>query len=256
MQDPSLAEQGWQQTTVTSSYTGYLPAEELGKNFFVPPGSIIRVDPDPQAPALTTCEPYDHMRVSGLSQNRNWAIVRFTKAVTVYYAIHERPETVAIDTPRPQHKPKLQSNKPAVNIMPDSLEPESAVWIPGGEPLQYKPSSAPAANLVVERPPGSSAIMVQPSEQQALSPAASEDATIVRNLAGILQRERGSEPAHYPLRLYQGNKCIAYVDMSGIFVSDLRPYLAQKVLIQGRTRRLGPDKQATVIQARSIQLTE
>ena len=77
-----------------------------------------------------------------------------------------------------------------------------------------------------------------------------------RTLSGKLVRRLRNYGPRYPLRLRAANKRIAYVDMSKLFFSDLRPYLDQQVSISGEVRPLVPGSTELVIQARSLKLAE
>ena len=242
----SKASDGWHQTTFKTTYKGYVPTDELGKNFSVQPGTRVLVNPTKGAPVLTSCEEDDRIIVSSISDDRAWATVRFNKSETAYYLLSELPHTVAIDSPRPQQAniSRLEPNKPVVNVDTHRKGRETSVSIPEGTITGYTPIGP--TDLVATTEDNST-----PSNQtEQISTNA-----VIRNLVGTLQRERGQAPASYPLRLYNGNKRIAYVDMSDIFISDLRPYLNKEVLIQGETRPLNAESTESVIQARSIQLT-
>lgn len=245
--NPTKAKDGWYQTLVQTAHQGYVPTDELGKNFSIQPGTVVRVSPSLEAAPLTTCQEADRIKVTALSDDRIWATVKFNKAVTAYYLISELPNTVAIDSPRPlqTHISRLEPNKPVVTIDTHRKGRETAVSIPQGTITGYTPIGP--TDLVVT---------TQDSSNQNSSTAPTTSDAVIRNLFGTLQRERGSEPAHFPLRLYRGNKRIAYVDMSDIFISDLRPYLGKQVLIQGEVRPLSADSSESIIQARSLQLSE
>ncbi|MGB0414139.1 MAG: hypothetical protein ACPGJU_06790 [Coraliomargarita sp.] len=245
--DPNKANDGWYQTTVNIRHEGYVSTDELGKNFAVNPGTVIRVAPKADANELTTCREQDRINVSGLSNDRAWATVEFTKAATAYYLISELPSTVAIDSPRPQktHISRLDPNKPVVNMETHRKGRETVVSIPEGSITGYTPIGP--TDLVAN---------TEDSASQTPQTTAQTSDAVIRNLVGTLQRERSSEPVIYPLRLYKGNKRIAYVDMSTIFISDLRPFLGKQVLIQGEVRPLSAESAESVIQARSLQLSE
>ena len=77
-----------------------------------------------------------------------------------------------------------------------------------------------------------------------------------RTLSGTLVRRLRNYGPRYPLRLRAANGRIAYVDMSKLFFSDLRPYLDKKVSISGEVRPLVPGSTELVIQARSLKLAK
>ena len=77
-----------------------------------------------------------------------------------------------------------------------------------------------------------------------------------RTLSGTLVRRLKNYGPRYPLRLRAANGRIAYVDMSSLFFSDLRPYLDQQVSITGEVRPLVPGSTELIIQARGLKLTK
>ena len=77
-----------------------------------------------------------------------------------------------------------------------------------------------------------------------------------RTLSGTLVRRLRNYGPRYPLRLRAANERIAYVDMSKLFFSDLRPYLDQQVSISGEVRPLVPGSTELIIQARSLKLAK
>lgn len=83
-----------------------------------------------------------------------------------------------------------------------------------------------------------------------------ENKAPTRTLSGILVRRLRNYGPRYPLRLRAANGRIAYVDMSSLFFSDLRPYLDQQVSITGEVRPLVPGSTELIIQARSLKLVK
>lgn len=82
------------------------------------------------------------------------------------------------------------------------------------------------------------------------------DLAPTRTLSGTLVRRLRKYGPRYPLRLRAANGRIAYVDMSSLFFSDLRPYLDQQVSITGEVRPLVPGSAELIIQARSLKLAK
>lgn len=112
------------------------------------------------------------------------------------------------------------------------------------------PASEQAAPLNVDD------IMVSPSETQARNTPRQPELSLgstARQLNGTLIRRLSSFGPRYPIRLESDSgKRIAYVDMSEIFISDLRPYLKQRVAIHGEVHPLVPGSKELVIVARTI----
>ena len=82
------------------------------------------------------------------------------------------------------------------------------------------------------------------------------DKAPTRTLSGTLVRRLRNYGPRYPLRLRAANGRIAYVDMSSLFFSDLRPYLDQQISITGEVRPLVPGSTELIIQARSLKLAK
>jgi len=101
-------------------------------------------------------------------------------------------------------------------------------------------------------------IMVSPDQTQARE--ASPDlgpAKTPRLLTGTLTREINVTGPTYPIRLKSPEgRLIAYVDFSGIYISDLAPYLRQKVYVSGQIYPLPNNSAQLVILAESLRLAE
>jgi hypothetical protein len=100
--------------------------------------------------------------------------------------------------------------------------------------------------------------MVSPDQTQARE--ASPDlgpAKTPRLLTGQLLREINASGPGYPVRLKSPEgRLIAYVDFSSIYISDLAPYLGQKVYIRGQIYPLPDTPAQLVILAESLRLAE
>ena len=80
--------------------------------------------------------------------------------------------------------------------------------------------------------------------------------TPTRALVGQLVREISNSGPRYPLRLHVSGRRVAYVDMSQIFISDLRPYLNQNVYIRGEVMPVVPGSRELIIIARVIRIAD
>ncbi len=88
------------------------------------------------------------------------------------------------------------------------------------------------------------------------SPEVQADSPL-RNLTGTLVREISNTGPRYPIRLKSSEgQRIAFVDMSHVFISDLRPFLKQTVQVIGEVRPLVPGGEELIIQARTIRITK
>jgi hypothetical protein len=78
-----------------------------------------------------------------------------------------------------------------------------------------------------------------------------------RLLTGLLTREIATEGPTYPIRLRSlEGRLIACVDLSGVFISDLSPYLDQRVYLRGQVHPLPNHSSQLVILAQEIRLAE
>jgi hypothetical protein len=82
-------------------------------------------------------------------------------------------------------------------------------------------------------------------------------AKVPRLLTGILKQDLSNDGSAYPIRLRSPEgRLIAYVDFSGIYISDLSPYLDQKVYLRGQIHPLPESGGRLVILAEEIRLAE
>lgn len=232
--DSAQAADGWKWSEYTTSAEGYIPESALGKNFTVTPSTFVRAAPNSSASILTTSIADDTFEY--VSTNGQWAQVRFTKAVPVYFQTVSRATVAA-----------AVSTRDGISVTYDS------------EPTEVSEPSVPEIEQpVVEDPPRESIVVTETEQPVATTPRRPEQpkqGVPTRILTGKLVRENTNYGPRYPMRLLSssGNQ-LAYVDMSQIFINDLRPYLNQPVFIRGEVRPLIPGGKALVIIARTIQL--
>ena len=255
--DNEKARDGWKWLEYTTTLDGYIPTDSLSKNFEIELDTLVRSAPKANARVLTTIQANDPFQV--IASNDQWSTVRFRKAVPVYFRQHSLPNYTAEQVPGhalPQPL-KIDPNAKTANIAPDALKPENVKWraAPAGTPTPVLPKKAHP----VERAKPSS-IMTGSTELQESelpqSPAVQADAPL-RNLVGTLVREISNSGPRYPIRLKSSSgKRIAYVDMSHVFISDLRPFLKHRVQIIGEVRPLVAGSEDLIIQARTIRIAE
>ncbi|MFP4069145.1 MAG: hypothetical protein ACLFVC_03095 [Opitutales bacterium] len=268
--DRDRAEAGWKWTELTGTWQGYLPDSALSKNFDVEPGATIRAEPSPTAAALGTAAEDDRFEI--IESTDGWTTVRFRKTVPVYFqSSTEIADAPAVNAPAPAPKETRPRSGPRASIdpdaevarvEPDALPPENVVWStrtsrPAAEPAE------PAPDETVELAPAERSgelepidIVVPPVQTQArdtpIRPQAAAG-TPTRRLSGTLVRKISNFGPAYPLRLRADNgRRLAYVDMTQLFITNLHPYLDQKVIIQGEIRPVAPGSKDIVIQAQSI----
>ncbi len=255
--DTEKAQQGWKWLEYTTTLDGYILTEQLSKNFEVAPDSLVRVEPTNQAHVLTLIQPSDQFEIT--ASNDRWSTIRFRKAVPVYFRQHAVPTYTADQVPGHALPQPLQidPNAKTANISPSALKPENVKWraAPAGTPdpvLPKKTSStarAKPSSIMTGSTDLQGSELPQSPEVQADSP--------LRNLTGTLVREISNTGPRYPIRLKSSEgQRIAFVDMSHVFISDLRPFLKQTVQVIGEVRPLVPGGEELIIQARTIRITK
>ena len=253
------ARAGWKWIERTATLDGYIPTSSLSKNFEIALNTHVRAAPKPSAPILTSVQAGDRIQIT--ASNDQWSTVRFRKAVPVYFRVQALPTHTANQVPGHAlpARPKINPYAKTTNIDPNKLAPENVKWraAPAGTPDPVLPKKAPA--LQPRRAKATSIMTGSADLHESELPQAPEvtsDAPI-RNVRGILVREITNSGPRYPIRLKtRDGKRIAYVDMSHVFISDLRPFLAKPVQIIGEVRPVAPGTQDLIIQARTIRLAE
>jgi hypothetical protein len=218
----------------------------------------VRAAPKTNAPILTTVQGNDRIQIT--ASNDQWSTVRFRKAVPVYFREHTPPAHTAdqvLGHALPQ-RPTINPYAKTTNIDPNALAPENVKWraAPAGTPDPVRPQR----QELTQRRAKPTSIMTGSADLQASelpqTPKVGSDAPI-RNVNGILVREITNSGPRYPIRLKTRNgQRIAYVDMSHIFISDLRPFLSKYVQIIGKVRPVVAGSQDLIIQARTIRIAE
>lgn len=232
--DQASAAEGWQWSEYVTNTLGYIPESMLGKNFAVNPDTFVRAAPSSSAAILTTstaADTYEYVSTDG-----NWATVRFNKAIPVYF----------LGTAGASALPAT-SGQGGITVTYDS------------EPTEVsEPAVLEIEQPTIESQPTESIIVAQPVEAPIAStprrPTPTEGIP-TRILTGKLIRENTNYGPRYPMRILgKSGDRLAYVDMSQIFISDLRPYLNKEVFIRGEVRPLMPNSKDLVIIARTIQI--
>jgi hypothetical protein len=252
------ARNGWKWIEHTATLDGYIPTSRLSKNFEIALNTHVRATPKANAPILTTIQANDRIQIT--ASNDQWSTVRFRKAVPVYFREHTLPTHTADKVPGHAlpARPTINPYAKTTNINPNALAPENVKWraAPAGTPDPVLPKK----KQLTQRRAKPSSIMTGSADLQASelpqTPEVSSDAPI-RNVNGILVREITNSGPRYPIRLKKRDgERIAYVDMSHIFISDLRPFLSKYVQIIGEVRPVVPGSQDLIIQARTIRIAE
>lgn len=94
-----------------------------------------------------------------------------------------------------------------------------------------------------------------PNNRMAPTRPDQERSEVTRTLEGQFVRLISRFGPRYPIRLLDDKKKrLAYVDLSHLFIRDLRPYLNHPVKISGEVRPLVPGSEELLIVARTLQL--
>jgi hypothetical protein len=258
--DTEKAAQGWMWTEYTTTIDGYVPTESLSKNFDIATDTFVRSSPNTRANVLTRAEADDRFDV--VASNDDWTTVRLKKAIPTYFLSSSLNRAIAappIAVPVPQQPLSKINFDPTSKVAKDSPDtlPSENVSV----------SSTPAYGLdstIASEPQASStnsdSIIVAATEFMATGtprPPEPTPGTPTRVLNGKLVREIHSFGPRYPIRLKASSgRRLAYVDMSRIFINDLRPYLDKTVYISGEVHPIVPGSSDLVIVARTIRIEQ
>lgn len=255
--DINQAQQGWMWLEHTVTLDGYILTKRLSKNFDAVPNSLVRLEPNQSSQVLTTIQRGDLFEIT--ASNETWSTIRFRKAVPVYFNSQAIPGYTADQVPGhalPQRL-KVDPNSKVANIAPNSLRPENVKWsaAPAGTPTPVLPTRqksterAKPTSIMTGSIDRQDSELPQRPEVEANSP--------LRNLTGTLVREMSNTGPHFPIRLKSpSGQQTAYVDMTHVFINDLRPLLNKNVQVIGEVRPVVTGSEDLIIQARTIRLAE
>jgi hypothetical protein len=247
----------WKRINHTAILNGYIPTRSLSKNFEIEPNTAVLAKPQASAHALASIQPKDQFKV--IASNDKWTAIQFRKTIPLYFRDHTLTNSTAPntqDSPRPQQL-KIDPHAKTANISPSALEPENVTWraAPAGTttptlPMRSQPLVRPQTKGIM------TCVHDLQDSELPKSPKIQNDAPL-RSLVGTLIREINESGPRYPLRLkLTFGKRLVYVDISHVFISDLRPFINQSVQIIGEVQRLVPGSEDLVIQARTIRIAE
>ena len=270
---------GWMQTEYQTTLEGHAPTAAFSKNFAIAPGTIIRAKPVDNASVLTVAEQGDHHQV--IESNDDWTTIRFTKKIPVYFnempvlgftslseilqpGTESAPEPdSAAEEPAPETSATGSTSKassdPDTSVGDrspeafDELAPGDVVW---RETLDATPIVVETSREAPQTPSGDVFVEIPAKIEDRTPPTSTAKVGIpMRTLGGKLTRKISTYGPSYPLRLTsQSGSRIAYIDMSRLFISDLRPFLNEQVYITGEVRPLLPGSRELIILARTIRL--
>jgi hypothetical protein len=290
------AEEGWHQLALPTPFEGYVPTATLDKSLAIVAGTAVHYLPTTESATITEVAPDDRYEVVreqndwatvrfykpitgyfllgpgddavrveiDLQAPRLTPLTPARKAQAVAApagpseaTLEPALEPLAIPAPRRPINP----DEPISQLDPDSLPPENVVWQPAadrGRASAARNEDQPESNPPPRIPNPESAIMVTPEQTQARETApAPGPAKPPRLLSGQLIRQIEVDGPGYPIRLYSPDgRLIAFVDLSGIYLPDLNPYLNERVYIRGQIHPLPDSSSQLVIFAESLRLAE
>jgi len=293
---PQNAEFGWRQLALPTPFEGYVPVATLSKNFEIVQGTPVHYLPTTESAAITRVEAGDTYEVVRVQEEwatmrfrkniTGYFIDDSTEEIAINFNSLQAPRVTIKPAPAasPSLKPvaipaprsRINPDEPIGQLDPNALPKENVVWKPARTELvegarvrgSESESESAYSALTSISPPESrisyptsriaAPIMVSPDQTQARE--ASPDlgpAKTPRLLTGQLLREINASGPGYPVRLKSPEgRLIAYVDFSSIYISDLAPYLGQKVYIRGQIYPLPDTPAQLVILAESLRLAE
>lgn len=163
------------------------------------------------------------------------------------------PAPLAIPAPRAL----VKADVPIAQTDPDSLPPENVIWQPPTR--QADTTLAAAAAATTPTPRISNPDLMVTSEQTQARESAPDfgPAKAPRLLTGTLKQDLSNDGSAYPIRLRSPEgRFIAYVDFSSIYISDISPFLDQKVYLHGQVHPLPGYGGQLVILAEELRLAE
>ena len=212
----------WKQTNYPIIIQGYVAKNSFLQQDSATQGITIREKPMDSAIIIAMAQKNDQYTLLD-SIDENWTLVEIEKKTTAYFT--EVPQL------------GLESlDDTASNFL------DSTYLLPQDDQVAV-------SEIIVDT-------SKKPSIRQSPNRPKWANKTLTRTLSGTLVRRLRNYGPRYPLRLRAANGRIAYIDMSSLFFSDLRPYLDQQVTITGEVRPLVPGSTELVIQARSLRLAK
>lgn len=273
------ADQGWRQLPLPTPFEGYVPIATVNKGMAILGGTPVHYLPTTESAKVTTVEEGDRYEI--VRAKEEWVTVRFYKDITGYFLATEEapslnlsftknttpvlamppaqsPTPVPVTIPAPQKR--INPDEPIAQVDPNSLPPENVQWKPVLEPpteQHLDPARGLSSQSINPASPISDLVVTPSNTQARESTPVLKPAKTPRLLTGQLVREIAAEGPAYPVRLKSPEgRLIAYVDFSGIFISDLSPYIDQKVYLRGEVHPLSESNSQLVIYVQDIRLAE
>lgn len=270
--DAAPAGEDWLSLELELPFEGYVPVASLNKSVAITIGTPVHYLPSANADILIRVKEGDAYEI--VREKDEWVTARFEQVVTVYFQADAEASAPPIedDAPPILNLPKVapaaieveRPFNPALGVGttdPEAMPPENVVWNTAPEASEVMPNENLESLEPLTEPALVTAgeIMVDPAQTQAseIDSAEPKPDKAQRLLTGILIREIRSDGPAYSLHLQSPEgRFIAFVDLSEVFLSDLSPFIGQKVYISGQIHPLETDQSTLVIFAQSIRLSD
>lgn len=269
----------WATVRIDKDITGY---------FSDTAAAIVAIDLDAPAPQRSQTDPRAERSSGAFAPSDSEGLGSQTNNAV---NLNQTPKPAPLTIPAPRRP--INPDAPISRRDPGSLPPENVVWKPtaaarsegesktrrvNGSPLRSSSFGGQAASrgsitdpesiIGNTNPPDRSSIATPPyfpegivvnqqntQAREATSPIG--PAKTPRLLTGQLIRQIEVDGPGYPIRLKSPEgRLIAFVDLSGIYLPDLDPYLGQKVYLRGQIHPLPNTSGQLVILAETLRLSE
>lgn len=248
--DDAKAADGWMFAEYQGTFAGFVDPSAVTKGLRVQSNTPVYLRPDNRSPVLALIQSDDPVEI--LQVGTDWVEIEFEKLVPVYYQdpsvvgypqADTRPQT---ETPQPREpRPTEQPDEEPIPVEPlmraGNKQPEP-------EPETLEPIRTPPQ---IDVSPG-----LNPNRESALVPEGSPASDIPRSIEGKLVRSSrlfGFNPKYEFELKAPGGKRLAWVDLSGVLVSSLAPYVGNQVRIYGEIQSTS-EGNPPVVFARTLRL--
>jgi len=251
-----MAQQGWMQSSKRVQMEGYLAADKLAKNFEIEINAKVYPTSDLSGSALTRVQSKDSIKL--LEVEDAWSRIQIEKEMPIYFQVTTTRAPLKIYVPPFQEaalaakRTRIAPQGPMATVRPDQLPPKNVAWTGSDNASLAAPSLYKTFNTTST---ARAQMRTSPNSSPAPAPApAPADGRIYR-LSGKLIRAISDEAPRYSLRLEDSfGSTVAYVDVSQLYIEDLRQLTNQPVHIHGEVHPLAPNADALVIVARTVRV--
>lgn len=247
-----LAQKSWMRSSDLLMMDGYLAADKLSKNFEIEINAKVFAEKDSSGSPITRIQVKDPVEL--LEVDEEWVFIRTQKELPVYFQLGAHSDPLPNNVPPTRANPiKVDTTRFDPNLKvgiarPESLPPENVVWSDTSTAV-----TMPAEQALLIATPETTLVQDYPKKSTGTTQA---DGRIYR-LTGKLVRAINNEAPRYSLQLQDSvGSRIAYVDVSQMYIEDIRLYTNQTVYIHGEVQPITAGSTQHVILARTIRGSE